>query len=395
MMRSVYRLAFSVVVLSGCSAPAPTPVSIHHISQSGQGAYEVSLAVSDAGLAAAWHDTRDGNPEIYARRLDPDGRPTGPEWRLTDDLQLSYEADVALLDDSLVVAWYDRSSDGRLESRVGRWAREGTRTWVRSLPVSSPEHATRDTQARNPLVLVRGTTMFCAWIEPAADETSAVYGQWLDEDGQAVTPPARLAPAGDTTWNLNGVLDEAGRPWLVFDAAVETESEERFLVRVLPSGPLVLQLTADDGFPSKYPDLALSDGRVALTWFDERDGNREIYLFGGSLDGLAHASVSARRVTQTPGESIGAYVNWNGGRIGLAWSDDHDGQHEVYFQPFDPGGAPLEPARRLTDNTTASLIPAIVPLAEGFGLAWNEDIVAERGDHESGGRSEIVFARVE
>ena len=395
MMRSVYRLAFSVVVLSGCSAPAPTPVSIHHISQSGQGAYEVSLAASDAGLAAAWYDTRDGNPEIYARRLDPDGRPTGPEWRLTDDRRLSYEADVALLDDSLVVAWYDRSSDGRLASRVGRWAREGTRTWVRSLPVSSPEHATRDTQARNPLVLVRGTTMFCAWIEPAADEPSAVYGQWLDEDGQAVTPPARLAPAGNTTWNLNGVLDEAGRPWLVFDAAVETESEELFLVRVLPSGPLVLQLTADDGFPSKYPDLALSDGRVALTWFDERDGNREVYLFGGSLDGLAHASVSARRVTQTPGESIGAYVTWNRGRIGLAWSDDHDGQHEVYFQPFDPGGAPLEPARRLTDNTTASLIPAIVPLADGFGLAWNEDIVAERGDHESGGRSEIVFARVE
>ncbi|MDE0831243.1 MAG: hypothetical protein OSB03_18790, partial [Vicinamibacterales bacterium] len=98
---------------------------------------------------------------------------------------------------------------------------------------------------------------------------------------------------------------------------------------------------------------------------------------------------------QTPGESIGAYVNWNGGRIGLAWSDDHDGQHEVYFQPFDQGGAPLEPARRLTDNTTASLIPAIVPLADGFGLAWNEDIVAERGDHETGGRSEIVFARVE
>ncbi len=395
MMGSACRLACSVVVLSGCSAPAPTPVSIHPISQSGQGAYEVSLAVSESGLAAAWYDTRTGNPEIYARRLDPDGRPAGPEWRLTDDLELSYEADVALLDDSLVVAWYDRSSDGRLESRVGRWDRDGTQTWVRSLPVSSPEHATRDTQARNPLVLVRGTTMFCAWIEPAADESSAVYGQWLDEDGQAVTAPERLAPAGDTTWNLNGVLDDAGLPWVVFDAAVETESDELFLVRVLPSGPLVHQVTDDDGFPSKYPDLALSRGRVALTWFDERDGNREVYLFGGSLDDLADLGVGARRVTQTPGESIGAYVNWNGERIGLAWSDDHDGQHEVYFQTFDPSGAPLEPARRLTDNATASLIPAIVPLADGFGLAWNEDLVAERGDHESGGRSEIVFTRVE
>jgi len=395
MMRSLCCLAFSVVALSACSAPVPVPLHIHHISQSGQGAYEVSLAVSDAGLAAAWHDTRDGNPEIYARRLDPDGRPTGPEWRLTDDQRLSYEADVALLDDSLVVAWYDRSSDGRLESRVGRWARDGTRTWLRSLPVSSPENATRDTKARNPLVLVRGTTMFCAWIEPAADGASAVYGQWLDEDGQAVTAPALLAPAGDTTWNMSGVLDEQGRPWLVFDAAVGTAREELFLVRLLPSGPVVLQLTDDDGFASKYPDLALSEGRLALTWFDERDGNREVYMFGGSLDDLADVGVGARRVTQTVGESIGAYVNWNGGRIGLAWSDDHDGQHEVYFQTFDPSGAPLEPARRLTDNATASLIPAIVPLADGFGLAWNEDIVAERGDHESGGRSEIVFTRVE
>ena len=96
----------------------------------------------------------------------------------------------------------------------------------------------------------------------------------------------------------------------------------------------------------------------------------------------------------TAGASIGAYLAWNRGRVGLAWSDDTEGESEVYFQAFDVSGAALDAAERLTNNLTASLIPAIHPRGNGFALAWNEDVVEERGDHRSGGRSDIVFATV-
>ena len=44
----------------------------------------------------------------------------------------------------------------------------------------------------------------------------------------------------------------------------------------------------------------------------------------------------ARRVTDTKGESIGAYVAWNHNRIGLAWCDNTPGQQEVYLVLLEP-----------------------------------------------------------
>ena len=118
---------------------------------------------------------------------------------------------------------------------------------------------------------------------------------------------------------------------------------------------------------------------MALTWFDARDGNTEVYLFAGPANELTSEIGSrAQRVTDTRGESIGAYLAWNGTRIGLAWCDDTVGQHEIYFQAFDRRGRATTAIRRVTDNTMSSLIPAIEPWRDGFALAWSEFVPATR-----------------
>jgi hypothetical protein len=141
------------------------------------------------------------------------------------------------------------------------------------------------------------------------------------------------------------------------------------------TGAHLHQITEDDGVPSKYPDIA-GTTHQALTWFDERDGNQEVYLKVGSRTAIRDPAVKPLRVTTTAGESIGAYLDWATGsrdeRIGLAWSDNTEGQFEVYFQAFGPDGRPLGAARRVTTNGTASLIPAIVAAGDAFALAWNE-----------------------
>lgn len=100
----------------------------------------------------------------------------------------------------------------------------------------------------------------------------------------------------------------------------------------------------------------------------------------------------ARRVTSTPGHSIGAYVAWNHARVGLAWSDDTGGSHEVYFQSFGESGEPLNEVQRLTTNATSSLIPAIKPSRDGFALAWNEVTPGAAGAHDPETRSEVMFS---
>ena len=80
----------------------------------------------------------------------------------------------------------------------------------------------------------------------------------------------------------------------------------------------------NDTRPDRHvPEVADQAWSRTLTWFDERDGNQEVYVIVGSREDVRSGREwSARRVTNTPGQSIGAYLAWNGPTIGLAWCDD-------------------------------------------------------------------------
>jgi len=376
-------LVLAAAALAACADGGP-----QRVSESGFGAFEVSLAVQPHRIAVAWYDTRDGNAEIYVRLLDGQGRPTGAEHRLTDDPEDSYEVDIDPLGDGYAVAWYDKDAAGVLGAKLGVWLPDLGFAW--RIDLSPPERA-----SRNPVVAVASDRIFCAWIEQDGDGGERVLASWWDADGRGRGAPVELEPAGPTTWNLNAALADDGRAYVVFDAAVETAREELYLVSLDGAESTRVRLTEDDGRASKYPDLALSGQRAALTWFDMRDGNREVYLFVGKLDELAAGiEPHARRISHTPGESIGAYVAWNGERIGLAWSDQLDGPHDVVFQSFDENGAALGESERITATAARSSIPAIRPWRSGFAIAWNEVERGAGGVHGPDARSEVdLFLR--
>jgi hypothetical protein len=380
--RSSWPLA--VCVLTGTLVSCSQSSAPLQVSQSMAGAYEAALAIDEAGFAVAWYDTRDGNAEIYLRLLDDKGLPAGAEHRLTESPEASYEPSIERLGDSFVVAWYEQGTNGRQTAMLGAWDRDGRRKWVTVLALDS----------RNPVIRTDGKGIVCAWIHAEADGHEAVWvGTW-DENGKSSRVPARVGAASKNTWNLN--LDLRGSDaWVVFDAATSARASELFLGRVGPSGVSLEPLTRDDGAASKYPDVAVdSAGRVALTWYDMRDGNDEVYLYVGEASELqGDLDDRARRVTTTEGESIGAYVTWNDGRVGLAWSDKTPGAHEIYFESFDTQGMPLESVRRLTRTDAWSLVPAIRPWRKGFALAWTEYRPASGKMHD--GTGEVAFAVVE
>jgi hypothetical protein len=369
------------LTLAGCDAP-------RQISDSGFGAYEVSMAAWDDGVAVTWYDTRDGNAEVYVRMLDAEGREVGAETRLTQSVEQSYEPDIAATPNGFAIAWYEKSAAGALRARLGFWDRERKQLWTQALGAEGRE-------TRTPVVRVRGDTLFVAWIE-VEDGQHFVWGQWRGLDGNPLGAPTRLALAGATTWNLNAAIDTRGVPFVVFDALAGTKAQEIFLVEDVGSGPVLSRLGADDAHNSEYPDIAFGpDGEIALTWFDSRDGNDEVYLAGGTLAELrSDLAAHQHRVTDTPGSSIGAYLAWNGERIGLAWSDDSTGSYEIFYRPFAVSGDALGAQKRLTDNATNSLIPAIRAWRDGFAVAWNEITPGAGGAHDPDTRSEVLFALV-
>ena len=390
--RHVASAVFAVAAAlcsAGCETTGPGVVT-----SSKAIAFEPSLAAFRDGFAVAWYDTRDGKGELYQQALDADGRLRGTEVRLTTGMPEAFEPDVQAVEgtpggDGFVIGWYEKTEAGAYEPRLGFWSRNGAARWIKTV---AP-------RGRNIVIRVHGELVFAAWVEDEVAPAAGVWTGWWNVRGEVVVAPRRVADAGKTTYNLNAALTADSRghgvpvAFVAFDATVRTKADEIYVVEDDAEHAQVTRLTPDDGFASKYPDLALSGSHAALTWFDVKDGNEEVYLNVSPLATLVRAdAVTGIRVTTTTGHSIGAYLTWNRDRVGLAWCDDTVGQHEIYMAQFDTAGTRRGDIQRLTDTTPDSLIPAIQPWRRGFALAWIEYLGTD--DHDARGRSQVLMELV-
>jgi hypothetical protein len=351
-------------------------------------AYEVSLGTLADQIGVAWYGSRQGHEAIFLRFADENGRIAGDVLQLTDQTRDAFEPDLQFLGLNPVVAWYEKDAQGGLTAHLALFDRQGHALWHRQL--SAPGNA-----GRNPVVRVHGEHIWIAWIEMSAGAEPAVHAAQFDAQGQPSRAPQRVGPASRDTWNLNAALDDQGRFYVVYDAKAGSRASELQLLRIDDTAVKQVRLGSDDGFGSVYPDLSLSGGRAALTWFDYRDGNAEIYLFAGMIEDLFSADHgSDQRITHTSAESTGAYVAWNGSKIGLAWCDASAGQQEIYFQSFDAQGHAFGQPRRLTYTAAQSLIPAIRPWHDGFAIGWNEYLATKAaGGHDRTLRS-VAMLRI-
>lgn len=339
----------------------------------------MSLASDGSHLALAWYGTTPGAREsIHLRYLDGKGGPAGPDVRLTDGARQAYEPSLQLLDGDAIVAWYEKDAAGATQAYVGRFSSSGTRRWQTNL---SPPHA----RGRNPVVRTGASGIHVAWLQQRTEEaeTLVMHGR-LDPDGSWKDVPRDAGRADPGTWNLNAALDPSGTFHLVYDARGRTDAREIQLISIRGAQVQHTQLSADDGFASQFPDLAVDHGRIALTWFDERDGNHEVYLYVGAFPDPGTAiDDKALRITRTAGDSIGAYVAWHDNVVGLAWCDDTTGEYTIFAQQFDERGTPLNRPKPLTDGRLQALVPSIVPWQQGFAVAWNERLALEDGSRHS------------
>src|SRR5690606_360396 len=129
--------------------------------------------------------------------------------------------------------------------------------------------------------------LFLAWVEdpaPRRDQPSAetpvseLRGAWLNTRGGYLMEPFHIGPASRTTWNLNAAMSQDGQVALVYDGAFETRASDLYLAKIHRDQAYLFRVSADDGHDSKYPDIALRGDLAALTWFDARHGNNEVYL---------------------------------------------------------------------------------------------------------------------
>jgi len=124
---------------------------------------------------------------------------------------------------------------------------------------------------------------------------------------------------------------------------------------------------------SRLPRIAWSGLDYGLLWSDQRDGTWESWYARVDATGTVVAG-SERRLTATPYDSNPARFAWNGGVYGIVYDDVRDGDAEIYFQAILRSGATVTPETRLTTSAGTSRNPVIAWDDEGqFGVAWADD----------------------
>ena len=357
--------------LSACVTPA-------QLSSDGGRAYEASIAYISGRPAVAWYGGTLQHEAIFMRHASRAGKPLGPVLQLTDGTQDAYEPSLQELAGDALVAWYEQIGDSRsggVKQQVvllARFDAQGKPRWQRQLSAD-------DVRARIPVVRVYGDTIHAAWVEQRTDTVSMIRVASLDARGQWLQEPRDAAVVGSNTWNLNATIGADGVFHVLYDSGTGTAAKELHWLQARGDRITDQRVSADDGKESAYPDISLHGSRVAVTWFDSREGNEEIYLRCVNLDASGSPPFDLRlddgiavRVSHTPGPSIGAYLTWHGDTVELAWTEISGEQRTLFLQRFDRECKAMGEPRELAGARGAAGIPSLASASDGFAMAWDE-----------------------
>jgi len=361
---------FALILLSACGAPV-------QLSLDETRAFEVSLAYIGDEPAVAWYGGNLRHEALFMRYADAAGKPRGPVLQLTDATRDAYEPSLQEIDGDALVGWYEQQGDtrsGGVRRQVALLARfdhGGKQRWQRQLSAD-------DARGRIPVVRVRGDIIHVAWVEQRASADPMIRVASLDAAGQWLQMPRDAAVVDDNTWNLNAAIGPDGAFHVLYDSASRGEARELHWLQERGGRMQEQRLSSDDGRDSAYPDIALDGTRVAIAWFDARDGNPEIYLRCTQLDesGAPPANLrldeGATRITHTPGDSLGAYVLWHAGEIQLAWTEVDGERRRLLRQRFDRNCHALGDAKELAGGRGAVGIASLASSKAAVALAWDE-----------------------
>jgi len=379
-----------------------------------------SLAWNGSSYAVVWHEDRGATGyDIYLRRLSSAGTTLGSEVQLTDDGGYSAYASIAWTGSEYGVAWDDERDgyDNVYFARVSSYGAKVGSDVRLSADASSAERPriafgtlgygltfldtitdrahfvgvgcrSDSTLPLCPTGLLAtansGTGISLRWVSGVDYETELAYHRVYRDSlliatvvGTAYTDAPR--PAGAVTYTVTAVNANGRESAGCASLTVEPPEGECGTPQSGPSP--VTQSTS-----ASTPSIAWTGNEYGIAWSDFRDGNFEIYFARMAADGTklgADVKVSA-----SGSSAYGPSLVWTGTQYGVSWTDNRDGNYEIYFARLNASGVKQGADVRITNDAENSVAQESGSLAwsgNEYGVAWTDD---------RDGNTEVYFARI-
>ncbi len=341
--------------------------------------YGKNIAVSGTTIHVVWDDNRDGNYEIYYKRSTDAGLSWSADDRITNQSATSDQPTISASGSNVLITWSDE--------RDGFWAvyykqsTDNGASWGAHTRVTSVNSV-----QGYPVSAYNGNVIHIVW-EDERDGNTEIYYKRSANNGNNWGSDLRITNQADESYN-----PDIACPNLLYTHIVWRDYRdgnwEVYYKRSTDGGvnwgsPVRLTNNVTDSYS---PVVTASGTSIFTAWYDNRDGNYEIYLKRSTDNGANWEADS--RITNEPNFSTSPSIFSSAGSFGqyvhIAWQDNRDGNWEIYYKSSSDYGASFPGNTRLTNNTGESIIPSIAALSNSVNIIWEDD---------RDGNDEIYFKR--
>ncbi len=360
-----------------------------------------SLAADEAGrVHLVWRAEQDGSSEIYYKRSLDGGVSWGPAIRLTRAPGRSENPSIAVSGDTVAVVWWDERTG--VHQIWHKRSDDGGISWQADAQVThSPGGGAHCSLA------VSGTTWHVVYVDGRDGSTEVYYVRSRDA-GTSWQAPVRLSALPNNSYTPTVAVWRSS----VYVAWTDTRHfgrvdslEEEYFRRSTDGGATFepeQRLTSDPaGHPANSwaPSLSAREHDVFIAWFDDRDGNFEIYARRSSDSGVSWSP--AARLTASPGQSQRPVLSQRDEQLFVVYWDDSESEDQVYLLQSNDLGESWSAPERLSSGGAASLLPGVAAAATGVHVAWtdgrdqNPEVYYKRlgGEPVTVGNGRIAFSR--
>jgi hypothetical protein len=132
-----------------------------------------------------------------------------------------------------------------------------------------------------------------------------------------------------------------------------------------------LRLTNNTAY-SYRPSVAVSGSFVHVVWYDYRDGiyNGEIYYKRSTDGGVSWGADT--RLTNNTAESKYPSIVVSGSFVHVVWYDSRDGNTDIYYKHSTDAGVSWGADTRLTNNSASSYFPSVAVSGSFVYVVWND-----------------------
>ncbi len=180
-----------------------------------------------------------------------------------------------------------------------------------------------------PSITVSGSILNVFWTE-TRNGNSEIYSKRSTDSGLNWGADTRLTNDSASSWFSASAV--SGSNWHLVWSDNRDGNDETYYKRSTDGGAswgADVRLTFDSA-DSFRPSVSLSGTDVNVIWTDNRDGNYEIYYKRSTDEGISWGN--DQRLTKAPGDSYNATISSSGSGLHVAWWDARDGNQEIYYK---------------------------------------------------------------